>query len=134
MSHWALTRDDTKEVLTLDGQYYWRDEHDWTPLAQSEPVYTLTGAMDIQQGTKKAGRPITLQGENVRISRELLNQLRDWTSVPELSLVLTHPKGDKYPVMFASTAIVNIHSFKPISPIDQDDTDKFMADICFLTA
>lgn len=88
--HWILTRADTDEAVRLHPQFFWVDEFDWQALAQSDSVYTLTGAMDIQQGTKKAGRPITLNGDNTRTKRSdltitpsILNRLlviSVWTS------------------------------------------------------
>lgn len=130
---WTLTRQDNNETIKLHEQFVWADEFDWTPLAQSDPVYTLTGSMDIQQGTKKAGRPITLNGDNTRTTRATIARLQAWASVPELSLTLTHPKGQSYPVIFARPAITGITPIKQYRPLDDSDDDKYTLNLHFLT-
>lgn len=130
---WQLTRNDNKQTLQLHPQYAWADEYDWTPLAQSDPVYLLNGAMDIQQGEKKAGRPITLNGEKARIMRGDVKTLQTWASVPELTFTLTHPNGDEYQVIFKRPFISNLKEIKPYRPSDQSDKDTMTADIYFIT-
>lgn len=130
---WQLIRNDTKQTLELHPQYTWADEYDWTPLAQSDPVYTLTGAMDIQQGTKKAGRPITLNGNKARITRGDVKMLQAWAIVPELILTLKHPNGQIFDVMFKRPFINNIKEIKPYRPSDQSDYDNMTADIYLMT-
>lgn len=49
--------------LTLPSDLIWFDEFDWTPIEQSR-AYSVTGALIIQTGTKQAGRPITLSGDD----------------------------------------------------------------------
>ena len=56
----TLTRKDTNAVLELPDHLRWTDEHDWSPLAQASPQYSLGGAVIVQQGTMLAGRPVTL--------------------------------------------------------------------------
>lgn len=131
--HWILKRNDTNEQIRLHPQFRWTDELDWTPLAQSEPVYTLTGSMDIQQGTKKAGRPITLNGDNTRTARADIETLKAWSSVPELILTLTHPKGVHYSVIFSRPALDNVQAIKPYRPIDEADSDKYTLNLHFIT-
>ncbi len=131
--HWILKRNDTNEQIRLHPQFRWMDELDWTPLAQSEPVYTLTGSMDIQQGTKKAGRPITLNGDNTRTARADIETLKAWSSVPELILTLTHPKGAHYGVIFSRPALDNVQAIKPYRPIDEADSDKYTLNLHFIT-
>lgn len=130
---WQLTRQDTKQTLQLHPQYTWADEYDWTPLAQSDPAYLLNGAIDIQQGTKQAGRPITLNGDKARITRGDVKTLQTWASVPELTFTLTHPNGDEYQVIFKRPFINNIKEIKPYRPSDQSDKDTMTADIYFIT-
>lgn len=131
--YWKLTRADTGQQLNLHPQFYWADEFDWTPLAQSDPVYTLTGAIDIQQGTKKAGRPITLNGDNTRTIRTDIETLQAWSSVPELTLILTHPKGGKYQVIFSRPALSDISAIKPYRASDVADGDKYTLNIHLIT-
>lgn len=121
------------DTLNLHAQFIWVDEFDWQELAQSDPVYTLTGAMDIQQGTKKAGRPITLIGDDTRTTRADLAKLQAWADIPELQMTLTHPKGKKYKVIFARPNITNINFIKQYKPEDEEDDDKCTLNLHFLT-
>lgn len=128
---WQLTN--KTDTLTLHAQFIWADEFDWQELVQSDPVYTLTGAMDIQQGTKKAGRPITLDGTDTRTTRADLAKLQAWADIPELTMTLTHPKGKKYQVIFARPAMTDIHFIKQYKPEDEEDDDKCTLNLHFLT-
>lgn len=121
------------QTLHLHTQFIWADEFAWQALAQSDPVYTLTGAMDIQQGTKKAGRPITLNGDDTRTTRADLAKLQAWADIPELELSLRHPKGKEYKVIFARPAITDITPIKQYRPIDDSDGDKYTFNLHFLT-
>lgn len=131
-THWQLAKTDS-ETLNLHPQFIWADELDWTPVAQSEPTYTLTGAVDVQQGTKLAGRPITLNGADVWIAKGDLLQLQDWASVPELTLTLTHPDGRTFDVIFSRPAIFNIKQVVLTQPSDDDNEQWYQADLAFLT-
>lgn len=131
MSNWILKRKDTNDVIELHRQYSWSDQHDWTPLAQSDPVYTLSGAMDIQQGTRKAGRPITLDSTYARITRGEVEMLQGWSAVPELEMELTHPSGAVHTVIFARPAISDAKAVRPVRPSDELPTDPFTANIHF---
>lgn len=131
--HWTLTRTDTQDAIKLHPQFVWTDEFDWQALAQSSPVYSLTGAMVIQQGTKQAGRPIGLNGDDTRTTRADLATLQAWADVPELELTLTHPKGKTYKVIFARPAISNIKPIKQYRPSDGGDEDKYTLNLHFMT-
>lgn len=133
MMNWTLQRKDNRQTLNLHAQFHWADEYEWTPLAQTEPVYTLTGAMDIQQGTKLAGRPITLNGDNTWTSRADIKTLQQWSEVPELEMTLTHPDGRSFKVIFSRPALDNIQAVKNYKPADQSNNDVFRLIIRFLT-
>jgi hypothetical protein len=78
-------------TITLSPDLFWPDENDWTPVQQSVET-TITGAMDVQVGTRLNGRPITLQPENDTsgwMPYSVVEQLRNWAAVPGLELVLT---------------------------------------------
>ncbi len=131
--NWILTRKDNRQVLELHSQFDWVNEYDWTPLAQTDPVYTLTGAMDIQQGTKKAGRPITLDGKNAWTTRTDIQTLQTWAEVAELEMTLMHPDGRLFKVIFARPALANIEPIKNYRPADQSLHDLFRLTLHFLT-
>ncbi|ABQ13540.1 hypothetical protein [Dichelobacter nodosus] len=98
--YWQLTRKDTQAWLQFDQDMRWIDEFDWSNIAQSNPVRTLSGAQVIQQGTKYSGRPITLAGDWVWIRRAQLQTMQDWTTTPELEMMLTHYDGRVFNVTF----------------------------------
>lgn len=131
--NWILTRQDNRQMLELHSQFDWINEYDWTPLAQTDPVYTLTGAMDIQQGTKQAGRPITLNGDNAWTSRANVKTLQTWAKAPELEMTLQHPDGGTFKVIFSRPALDNIQAVKNYKPADQTDNDPFRLNLHFLT-
>lgn len=131
--HWILKRQDNNDTLQLHAQFVWSDEFDWTALAQSDPVYTLTGAMVVQQGTKKAGRPITLNGNDTRTTRADLAVLQAWAAVPELEMTLTHPQGQSHRVIFDRPFMDNIKAIKQYRPADEDGEDKYTVHLHFLT-
>lgn len=133
MKEWQLKRTDTNAVIQLHAQYSWSNEHEWTPIAQSSPVYTLTGAMVVQQGTKKAGRPITLDGSVARISRADVQMLRSWSSVAELKMRLTHPDGRVFEVIFSRPVLSDLKAIKPVRPADEQPDDVFVGHIHFVT-
>ncbi len=132
MNEWQLKRNDNNEILKLHSQFDWIDEYEWSAIAQSDPIYTLTGSQIIQQGTKKAGRPITLDGTDTRTSRADVKTLQAWANVAELTMTLTHPKGKTYQVIFARPFITDIEG-KKYRPSDQEGKDKFKINLHFIT-
>lgn len=130
---WQLKRNDNQATLTLHKQYWWSDEYEWSSLKQSEPVYSLSGAMHIDQGTMLAGRPITLDSTHARLHRADVQLLQGWASVPEITMTLTHPDGRTFNVMFAATALTDIVDIKGYRPADQSSDDPMTANINLLT-
>lgn len=130
---WQLKRNDNQETLTLHKQYWWSDEYEWSSLKQSEPVFTLSGAVDIQQGTMLAGRPITLDCSKARIKRMDVEMLQDWSMVPELTMMLTHPDGRSFTVLFARPALSDIVDIKNYRPSDKQPDDLMTANIHLMT-
>lgn len=130
---WILKRNDNSQSLALHRQYKWTDEYGWTPVVQSNPTVMLSGAVDIQQGTLLANRPITLDSTHVWIERQIVQQLQAWAAVPELTFTLTHPDGRTFNVMFRQPFIDNINEIKPVRPEDELPTDKMKANIHFRT-
>lgn len=133
MSSWILTRNDTQEQLSLHPQLYWQDEFDWTKLAQSAPEYTLGGAIVLEQGTKLAGRTITLNSNYARFTRAEIRILQIWSEVPELEIIVTHPDGRTFTVCFDRPAISDISAIRPVRGAEETDTDIFHAILRFIT-
>ena len=67
----------TLQGVALPYGLLWVDEHEWTPVAQSQ-IYSLTGALILETAVKLAGRPITLSGAADRawITQATLDALR----------------------------------------------------------
>lgn len=95
---WQLKRNDNAAVMDLPDDLLWEDEFAWSQIAQSAPVYMLSGAIDIQQGIKLAGRPITLTGDWAWITRGELETLHGWSEVAELTMTLMHYDGRTFNV------------------------------------
>lgn len=130
---WTLTRNDTRAALTLHAQYSWSDEYSWSSLKQSAPVYSLNGAMHVDQGTMLAGRPITLDCTHARIKRSDVQLLQGWAAVPELELTLAHPDGRTFDVMFTAQALTDIVDIKNYKPSDKRPDDPMTANINLMT-
>lgn len=130
---WQLKRNDNQAVMELHAQYWWSDEYSWSSLKQSAPVYSLSGAMHIDQGTMLAGRPITLDCSKARIKRMDVETLQDWSMVPELEMTLTHPDGRTFTVIFDSPALTDIDAIKNYRAGDEQGNDPFKANIHLLT-
>nr|DAT42759.1 MAG TPA: hypothetical protein [Caudoviricetes sp.] len=129
----TLTRNDNSASLALPQDMRWTDEFDWSTTAQTAPVYTLSGAVVIQQGQKQAGRPITLAGEWAWLDLGIIRTLRDWSDVPELVMTLTHYDGRRFNVMWRlhDKALRNVSPIAYRTPERADD--RYTAEICLMT-
>lgn len=131
--HFTLKRLDNQQSLTLPQDMRWRDEFDWAAVAQTAPVYTLSGSMVIQQGIKKAGRPITLSGDWVWLDLAVIRTLRDWCDVPELKMQLQHYDGRTFQVAFRlhDKGLQNVSPVRYATPETNDD--RYTAEIALMT-
>ena len=117
----TLTHTPTAITLTLPDALSWADEYSWSPVEQTK-TYTTTGALLIEEGTKQAGRPITLEGDADRTwcTRAVVDQLHAWAATTSLVLTLTlrgvprnvtfdHEKGalQGLPVQFFADASID---------------------------
>lgn len=77
-------------VLDLPSSLSWSDELSWSAVEQTQ-TYTATGALLIEEATKQAGRPYTLEGSDDRAwcERGLVLALKSWADAPGAVLVLT---------------------------------------------
>ncbi len=76
-------------TLALPSALSWTDEYTWSPVVQTQ-TYTTTGALLIEEATKQAGRPYTLEGSEDRTwcTRALVDTLHAWAAAPGIVLVL----------------------------------------------
>lgn len=126
MTHWTLTN--PSETINLHPQFHWADEFDWQPQVISEPIYTLTGAMIVETGTKQAGRAITLVGDNVWLDKVLLVKLFD---LQGSTLSLGVPDGRHFEVVLKK--LDKVAPITPYKKADESDDDKYRCDILMMT-
>ncbi len=132
-NNWKLKRNDTGEELEFDQDMHWTDEFSWSAISQTQPVYSLAGAVLVQQGIKQAGRPITLDGDWVWYGRTLVETLRGWTDVPGLKMTLTHYDGRQFTVGFRyhDTALNKVEPVRYATP--EVGTDRYTLAIQLMT-
>lgn len=106
-----LTNLKTNTVIELPYDLYPTDDLNWSPVAATG-VYTLSGAYDVQQAVKLAGKPMTLQSDDGLglITRDTVNKLHEQAAIPEATFALEY-------VADGVTKIVNVmfdHAANPI--------------------
>ena len=79
-----LKRKATNETVPLENGFLWSDEFDWQPIEQSQERAT-NGALIIQEGKKKSGRPITLTADKnmAWLKRHIVSKLKTWSVLQE---------------------------------------------------
>lgn len=79
-----LVRKSTSEAVTLSDGFLWSDEFDWNPIEQKQDR-AVDGALIIQEGIKKSGRPITLTADKSMawLKRHVVSKLKDWSVLQE---------------------------------------------------
>lgn len=75
--------------MELPDRLIWTDEYSWSPVV-SEARYGTEGSLLLHVGTRKAGRPITLDGRvsNAWISRAQCDQVYAWAAIAGASFEL----------------------------------------------
>ena len=86
-----LTNIKTNTVIELPYDLYPNDDLNWSPVAATG-VYTLSGAYDVQQAVKLAGKPMTLQSDDGLglITRDTVNKLHEQAAIPEATFTLEY--------------------------------------------
>ncbi|MFW1794950.1 hypothetical protein ACG9Y4_04515 [Acinetobacter guillouiae] len=79
-----LKRISTSETVTLSDGFLWSDEFDWNPIEQKQDR-AVDGALIIQEGKKKSGRPVTLIADKnmAWLKRHIVSKLKDWSILQE---------------------------------------------------
>lgn len=79
-----LVRKSTSEAVTLSDGFLWSDEFDWNPIEQKQDR-AVDGALIIQEGKKKSGRPISLTADKnmAWLKRHIVSKLKDWSVLQE---------------------------------------------------
>lgn len=131
---WYLEYEDNgTQRLDLHPQFYWADELDYSPIAQSTPSYSLTGALIIEQGTKRAGRPITLVGDDVWLSLDTVQALGRLADKAAFVMRLHTPDDRVFSVLFARPFISNLRAIKPMRLDHRTQGDRYGVDLHFIT-
>ena len=131
--NWELSRNDTGAVIGFDQDMLWPDEFTWSGIAQTQPVYTLSGAVLVQQGMKLAGRPITLSADWVWHTRETVVALQEWSYVPGLKMLLKHYDGRQFNVCFRyhDGSMTNVEPVRYSTP--EQGSDKYTLSLQLMT-
>jgi len=97
----STTVNSTPVDIQLPKDLEWSDEFSWAKITQAVS-YGATGSLFIQEGTKQAGRHITLAGppSMAWITREVGLQLLALTQTQGLLMVLTLGDDRTFNVMF----------------------------------
>ena len=121
---------DGTTTVELHRDLYWSDEHMWNPVAQSAQP-TITGALDVQAASLKAGRPITLEPEDESSSWmhvSVIEQLRNFAAVPLKPFQLTI-NGVTRSVIFRHHDGLGVEAKPLIHYNDRKDEDWFFCTV-----
>ena len=110
----------TLGAVTLPGDLRWADEFSWTPLVQSSE-YSLTGALIVQEATKLAGRPITLEAQrDTWVTRATVLAVQALAETPGWSGTLTLHDGRTFTVGFRDDRI-SAEPIRHVAPLESGD-------------
>lgn len=108
-----LINNQSNVSIELPYDLYPIDDLNWSPITATG-VYTLSGAYDVQQAVKLAGKPMTLKSDAGQglglITRDTVNQLHEQAAIPEATFALEY-------LADGVTKIVNVmfdHASNPI--------------------
>jgi hypothetical protein len=126
----TLTFDTT--VIDLSDDLAWPGEFAWPAVAQKK-TYSVTGALYVEAGLKKAGRTIVLQTDesNTWLSRTDVAALRALTEIPGAAMVLVF-REQTFNVNFDHEAGA-IESQPVVDFSDPDDADFCTVVLRFIT-
>lgn len=89
----TLTNKQSKISISLPYDLYPIDDLNWSAIVASG-TYLFSGAYDVQQGIRKAGKPITLQSDDGQglglITRDTVNKLREQCDIVEATFTLSY--------------------------------------------
>jgi len=104
-------------TITLPNDLQWIDEYTWQAVEQSTDR-GLTGALIVDVGTRIAGRPITLQGQQDMgwVLRSTLDALRSLAQLPGQEMTLTNAEVTVFDVVFAHPDAIDAAPVYFVSP------------------
>lgn len=94
----------TATTIVLSDRLVWRDENAWQP-PQMETDYGTQGDLMVHVRARRAGRPITLEGQDSAawMSRADIEALQAWAAIPGAQFTLSLRGADRA-VMFDATS------------------------------
>ena len=131
--NWQLIRTDTNDTVELPQDMQWTDEFGWSSVVQTEPVYSLSGSLLVQQGKRLAGRPITLTGEWVWHKRQTVETLMAWAEELNLPMTLKHYDGRVFSVCFRlhDTALGSVEAVQYATP--ENENERYVLTVNLMT-
>jgi hypothetical protein len=128
----TITLTDGTTTVTLPDDILWRDELDWSPVDQSVE-YLLSGSLDIQVGTRLAGRPITLGGDESSswMARGTILALLDWAVVAGQQLTLDY-HGRSFAVIFRHQDAPAVDAKAVVEQVPPADEDWYWVTLKFM--
>ncbi len=95
--------------ITLPGDLRWTDEYQWCSVERSAE-YSLGGSLLIEESTKLAGRPITLEAVNefrghIWLSRDTVDSLLALAENTNHQMILVLSDDREFTVMFRDDGI-----------------------------
>ena len=121
-----LKRNATNEIVPLEDGFLWSDEFDWKPVEQNIER-AVDGALIVQEGKKKSGRPITLSASDGQgwIKRSSLSILKDWSALQaeQFTLVFEYPHDTRqFNVIFNhAEGAIDAEPVKGFPTVSEDD-------------
>lgn len=89
------------DTITLPPDLWWEDETDWSPVAQSDTEFSISGSLLVDTSLKLSGRPITLSGDESSswVPRSTVLAVMALAAVPGKTFTL-NLNGRLFTVMF----------------------------------
>ena len=121
-----LIRKATSQTVPLENGFLWSDEFDWKPIEQNQER-AVDGALIVQEGKKKSGRPITLSPSDGQgwVKRSDLSVIQDWSALQDeqFTLVFEYPHDTRqFNVIFNHEAgAIEAKPVKEFPTVSEDD-------------
>lgn len=124
----------TLGTIPIPAGMRWADEYDWSPVVQAT-TYSLAGALVIEEATRLAGRPLTLEGGRTWawITRADLDTLRNALVTAGATWTFTLHDGRRFTVMARQDGEGPIKAsplpiVRDSGPADPDDETRYYID------
>ncbi|WBA83740.1 hypothetical protein [Endozoicomonas sp. GU-1] len=122
------------DTIALPDDLLWIDEFRWNPVEQSTER-SLTGALLVQEGQLKQGRPITLSGKGEAgwVTRQTVKSLLALSKSAGLSFDLTLPDNRTFTVIFDRSSGAPVEAEQVMTAAYPTDDDFYFLTLRLLT-